>query len=44
MLGTLSEEEQAQMPDICERVIQGVKDWIFVGADRAMNVLNTKKE
>ncbi|MBQ6015600.1 MAG: aminoacyl-tRNA hydrolase [Bacteroidales bacterium] len=43
VLGTLSEEERAQMPDICERVIQGVKDWIFVGADRAMNVLNTKK-
>ncbi len=43
VLGTLSEEEKAQMPDLCERVIQGVKDWIFVGADRAMNVLNTKK-
>lgn len=43
VLGTLSEEERAQMPDICERVIQGVKDWVFVGADRAMNVLNTKK-
>ncbi|MBR3562638.1 MAG: aminoacyl-tRNA hydrolase [Bacteroidales bacterium] len=43
VLGTLSEEETAGMPDLCERVIQGVKDWIFVGADRAMNVLNTKK-
>ena len=43
VLGTLSDEEKAQMPEICERVIQGVKDWIFVGADRAMNVLNTKK-
>ena len=43
VLGTLSEEEKAQMPELCERVIQGVKDWIFVGADRAMNVLNTKK-
>ena len=42
VLGTLSEEEKQQMPQICERVIQGVKDWIFVGADRAMNVLNTK--
>jgi PTH1 family peptidyl-tRNA hydrolase len=43
VLGTLSEEEKAKMPELCERVIQGVKDWIFVGADRAMNVLNTKK-
>ena len=43
VLGTLSDEEKAQMPEICERVIQGVKDWIFVGADRAMNDLNTKK-
>lgn len=43
VLGTLSEEEKAQMPELCDRVIQGVKDWIFVGADRAMNVLNTKK-
>ena len=42
VLGLLSEEEKTQMPKICERVIQGVKDWIFVGADRAMNVLNTK--
>jgi PTH1 family peptidyl-tRNA hydrolase len=43
VLGNLSEEEKKQMPEICERVIQGVKDWIFVGADRSMNVLNTKK-
>ena len=43
VLGTLSEKEKAQMPELCDRVIQGVKDWIFVGADRAMNVLNTKK-
>ena len=43
VLGTLSEEEQQQMPQLCKSVIQGVIDWIFVGADRAMNVLNTKK-
>ena len=42
VLGTLSEEEKEAMPQICEKVIQGVIDWIFVGADRAMNVLNTK--
>ncbi len=43
VLGDLSEDEMAQMPQLCEKVIQGVKDWIFAGADRAMNVLNTKK-
>jgi len=42
VLGTLTEEEAARMPAICDRVIQGIKDWIFVGADRSMNVLNTK--
>lgn len=43
VLGELSEEEKSHMPELCEKVIQGVKDWIFVGADRAMNTLNTKK-
>ena len=43
VLGNLSEEEQQQMPQLCTSVIQGVIDWIFAGADRAMNVLNTKK-
>lgn len=43
VLGNLSEEEMKEMTNLSEKVIQGVKDWIFVGADRAMNVLNTKK-
>lgn len=43
VLGNLSEEEMKEMDNLSEKVIQGVKDWIFVGADRAMNVLNTKK-
>ena len=43
VLGNLSKEEQEQLPDLCTSVIQGVQDWIFAGADRAMNVLNTKK-
>ena len=43
VLGELSEEEAKQMPDLCEKVIQGVKDWVLAGADRAMNALNTKK-
>lgn len=43
VLGNLSEEEMKEMDNLTEKVIQGVKDWIFVGADRAMNVLNAKK-
>ena len=43
VLGNLSEEESSQMPELCKSVIQGVNDWIFAGADRAMNVLNEKK-
>lgn len=43
VLGNLSEEESSQMPELCKSVIQGVQDWIFAGADRAMNVLNAKK-
>lgn len=43
VLGNLSEEEMKEMTNLSEKVIHGVKDWIFVGADRAMNVLNAKK-
>lgn len=43
VLGNLSEEEMKEMDNLSEKVIQGVKDWIFVGADKAMNVLNAKK-
>lgn len=43
VLGNLSEEEMKEMDNLSKKVIQGVKDWIFVGTDRAMNVLNAKK-
>ena len=42
VLGGLTPEEKEQMPDICKRVIDGIKAWATVGADRAMNVINTK--
>ena len=41
-LGELSKEEQEQMPDICKRTIEGIKAWATIGADRAMNIVNTK--
>ena len=42
VLGEFSEDERKEIPDICKRVIDGVKAWATVGADRAMNVVNTK--
>ena len=42
VLGELSKEEKEQMPELCKRVIDGVKAWALMGPDRAMNTLNTK--
>ncbi len=42
VLGGLNKEEEEQMPDICKRVIDGIKAWATIGPDRAMNVVNTR--
>ena len=42
VLGELSDEEIEQMPEISKRVIEGIKAWATIGADRAMNVVNTR--
>ena len=42
VLGELNKEENEQMAEICKRVIDGVKAWATIGADRAMNAVNTK--
>ena len=42
VLGEFGDDERKEIPDICKRVIDGVKAWATVGADRAMNVVNTK--
>ena len=44
VLGELAKEEKDQMPEISQRVIEGVKAWATVGADRAMNVVNTRPQ
>lgn len=44
VIGELKEEEKLQVPDIAEKVIAGVKDWAFIGADKAMNILNSKPQ
>ena len=42
VLGHLSAEEQEEMPQICHRVIEGIKAFATVGPDRAMNSVNTR--
>ena len=42
VLGDLTPEQKAAMPDLCSKVIAGVKDFVFIGPDRAMNSFNTK--
>ena len=42
VLGKLSEEELEKMKDISKRTIEGIKAWATIGADRAMNVVNTR--
>lgn len=42
VLGELSEQQKKQMESISARVIEGIKTWALMGADRAMNVVNTR--
>lgn len=42
VLGSLSDDEKKMMPQISDRVIEGVKAFSTIGADRAMNIVNTK--
>ena len=44
VLGDLSSQEQEQVPELARRVIQGIKDWAFIGAQRAMNSVNAKPQ
>lgn len=42
VLGELSSEEKDMMPQICDRVIDGIKAFAAMGPDRAMNIVNSK--
>jgi len=42
VLGDLSEEEKSLIPEISARIIQGIKDFSTIGAQKAMSFLNTK--
>ena len=41
VLGKIEGEEKHQLPPILKRAAQGVKDYTFMGPDRAMNICNT---
>ena len=42
VIGDFTEEEMKSIPDICDRVIEGVKNFVTIGPDRTMNLLNTR--
>ena len=42
VLGNLSEEERQQVPELAQKVIQGIKDISTIGPQRAMNTVNTR--
>lgn len=44
VLGKLDGEELKAMPEICAKVIEGAKSFVFAGADRAMNSFNTRPQ
>ena len=44
VLGKLSDDEMKQMPELCDKVIEGVKAFATIGPDRAMNSLNTRQK
>ncbi len=42
VIGELNSGEKAAVPQICDRVIEGVRNFATIGPDRAMNLLNVK--
>ena len=44
VIGPMSTEEKEKMPEICDSVIDGVKAFVTIGIDRAMNCFNTAKK
>ncbi len=42
VLGDLSEEEKAAVPELAGKIIQGIKDLSTIGLQRAMNGVNAK--
>ena len=43
VLGSFTDEQKTAIPEICDKVIEGIKNYSTIGPDRAMNFLNTRK-
>lgn len=44
VIGEMTAEEKAAIPQLCSKVIEGIKNFALVGPDRAMNQLNVKPQ
>ena len=44
VIGDCSEDEKKAMPGICDKVIEGIKNYSTIGPDRAMNIPNIRPE
>ena len=42
VLGKLTDEQLAVMPELCSKVASGIQEWVLTGIDRAMNSVNAK--
>lgn len=42
VLGKLSDDQIAQMPELCAKAASGIQEWVLAGIDRAMNSVNAK--
>ena len=42
VIGPMSQEEREARPEICNKVIEGIKAFTTIGPDRAMNSFNTQ--
>ena len=42
VLGELSEEDRAIVPELMDKIVHGMKDFVTLGVQRAMNTVNAK--
>lgn len=44
VIGDLTSEEALKMPEICKKVMEGIKSFATIGADRTMSSFNSKNK
>ena len=42
VLGTFTNEQKTAIPEVCNKVIEGIKNYSTIGPDKAMNFLNMR--